>query len=234
MVNIEVLAVDIDGTLTDENRRICISSIEALRKVEEAGIPVILATGNISDFTYAASTLIGTTGGMVCENGGVIFKEGFNHNKVIVLSDKEKVDNAFEFLLKKFEGQLDFKITEDKHGRFSEVCFYKIFDPTIIKDAVKDLDVKVYDSGFAIHLTDSNVSKGLALEKLSELLGYNTENMMVIGDSENDLGFLDVAGFKVAVANAVDELKEIADYVCEKKHGDGVAEAIDKFIFNEE
>lgn len=55
---------------------------------------------------------------------------------------------------------------------------------------------------------------------------------MVIGDSENDLGFLDVAGFKVAVANACDELKNVADYVCENKYGDGVAEAIDKFIFN--
>ena len=234
MVKIEVLAVDIDGTLTDNHRKICISSIEALRKVEAAGIPVILATGNISDFSYAASTLIGTTGGLVCENGGVIFKEGFNDNQVMVLSDKEKVDEAFEYLLKEFDGKLKFKVTEDKHGRFSEICFYKIFDPTPIKEALKDFDVEVYDSGFAIHLTDSKVSKGLALEKLSELLDYNTENMMVIGDSENDLGFLDVAGFKVAVANAVDELKEIADYVCENKHGDGVAEAIDKFIFNED
>ena len=33
--------------------------------------------------------------------------------------------------------------------------------------------------------------------------------------------------------NACDELKEIADYVCENKYGDGVAEAIDKFVFNE-
>lgn len=233
MVKIEALAVDVDGTITDDHRKICISAIEALRKVEDAGIPVIIATGNIADFSYATATLIGTTGGLVCENGGVIYKDYMNNNRVIVLSDRDKVDEAFEYLLEKFDGEIDFRRTEDEHGRFSEVCFYKTFDPTIIKDALCDFDIEVYDSGFAIHLTDANVSKGLALQKLSELAGYNTENMMVIGDSENDLGFLDAAGFKVAVANACDELKEVADYVCEKKHGDGVAEAIDKFIFNE-
>ena len=56
---------------------------------------------------------------------------------------------------------------------------------------------------------------------------------MCIGDSENDIDFLRAGGFKVAVANACDELKEMADYVCEKKYGDGTAEAIEKFVFNE-
>ncbi len=233
MNNIEVLAVDVDGTITDNNRKICISAIEALRKVEDAGIPVIIATGNIADFSYAISTLIGTTGGLVCENGGVIYKTGLNNNRVMVLADKNKVDEAFDFLISEYGDDLDFKITEDEHGRFSEICFYKLFDSELLKKALIDFDVEVYDSGFAIHLTDSNVSKGSALQKLADLAGYNAENMMVIGDSENDLGFLDVAGFKVAVANACSELKEVADYVCNKKYGDGVAEAIDKFIFND-
>ena len=232
MSNIEALAVDVDGTITDNHRKICISAIEALRKVEAAGIPVIIATGNIADFSYAVATMVGTTGGLVCENGGVIYKDGLNNNRVIVLADKEKVDKAYDLILEKFGDKIDFKLTEDEHGRFSEICFYKTFDSKPIKDALANLDIEVYDSGFAIHLTDANVSKGSSLQKLADLAEYNTENMMVIGDSENDLGFLDVAGFKVAVANACDELKNVADYVCENKYGDGVAEAIDKFIFN--
>lgn len=233
MPKIEVLAVDVDGTITDGERKICISAIKALRKAEDAGIPVIIATGNIADFSYAVSTMVGTTGGLVCENGGVIYKDGLNNNRVIVLSNKEKLDESFEVLLKEFEGKIDFKMVEDEHGRFSEICFYKTFDSKLIKDVLSDNDdVEIYDSGFAIHLTDANVSKGSSLQKLADLAGYNTENMMVIGDSENDLGFLDAAGFKVAVANACDELKDVADYVCENKYGEGVAEAIDKFIFN--
>jgi phosphoglycolate phosphatase (TIGR01487 family) len=107
-------------------------------------------------------------------------------------------------------------------------------DSNPLKELLKDFDVKVYDSGFALHLTNPEIDKGIGLAELAELLGYNIENIMCIGDSENDIDFLRAGGFKVAVANACDELKEIADYVCENKYGDGVAEAIDKFVFNQD
>ena len=55
---------------------------------------------------------------------------------------------------------------------------------------------------------------------------------MAIGDSENDEDFLKVVGLKVAVSNAEDKLKEISDYVCEKPYGDGVKEAVEKFVLN--
>ena len=59
MVKIEAIAVDVDGTITDDRRRVCHSALDALRKAEDAGIPVIIATGNISHFTYAVATLVG-------------------------------------------------------------------------------------------------------------------------------------------------------------------------------
>jgi len=234
MVNIEAIAVDVDGTITDDKRRICKSSLDALRKAEDAGIPVIIATGNISHYTYAVATLIGTTGGLVCENGGVIYKDGFNNNQVIVLGDIEKVKTAYNYLIENFDDKFDFKVVEDDDARLSEITFYKTMDSEPLKEILKDFDVEVYDSGFAIHLTDPSVDKGKSLKELADRVGYNIDNIMCIGDSENDIGFLKDAGFKVAVANACDELKDIADYVCCKKYGDGVKEAIDKFVFNED
>ena len=233
MSNIEALAVDVDGTITDNHRKICISAIEALRKVEAAGIPVIIATGNIADFSYAVATMVGTTGGLVCENGGVIYKDGLNNNRVIVLADKEKVDKAYDLILEKFGDKIDFKLTEDEHGRFSEICFYKTFDPKPIKDALANLDIEVYDSGFAIHLTDANVSKGSSLQKLADLAEYNTENMMVIGDSENDLAAIEMAGLGIAVANAQDRVKEAADVIVASNLDDGCKEAIEKYLLKE-
>ena len=215
MVKIEAIAVDVDGTITDGKRRVCHSALDALRKAEDAGIPVIIATGNISHFTYAVATLVGTTGGMVCENGGVIYKDGYNDNRVIVLGDISKAQKAYDFLLERFGDDIPFKIVEDSDARVSEICFYKNMDSEPLKELLKDFDVEVYDSGFALH-------------------DYNIDNMMCIGDSENDIDFLRSAGFKVAVANACDELKEMADYVCENKYGDGVAEAIEKFVFTED
>lgn len=72
------------------------------------------------------------------------------------------------------------------------------------------------------------------MRKLCELSGFNIENVMGVGDGENDIDFLKEVGIKIAVANAEDELKEFADYVCEKPYGDGVQEAIEKFVFNNE
>ena len=197
MVKIEAIAVDVDGTITDGKRRVCHSALDALRKAEDAGIPVIIATGNISHFAYAVATLVGTTGGLVCENGGVIYQDGYNDNRVIVLGDISKAQKAYDFLLEKFGDDIPFKIVEDSDARVSEICFYKNMDSEPLKELLKDFDVEVYDSGFALH-------------------------------------FLRSAGFKVAVANACDELKEMADYVCENKYGDGVAEAIEKFVFTED
>ena len=231
MVKIEAIAVDVDGTITDGRRRICHSALDALRKAEEAGIPVIIATGNISHFSYAVATLVGTTGGLVCENGGVIYQDGYNNNQVIVLGDISKAQRAYDFLLEKFGEDIPFKVVEDSDARVSEITFYKNMDSEPLKELLKDFDVEVYDSGFALHLTDPDVDKGTGL--LAKLLGYNIDNIMAVGDSENDIAFLNAAGFKVAVANASDELKEIADYVCENEYGDGVAEVIDKFVFNQ-
>ena len=54
--------------------------------------------------------------------------------------------------------------------------------------------------------------------------------MMCIGDSENDLSMLKVAGVSVAMGNATPEVKEQADYItADNQHG-GVAQAIYHFI----
>lgn len=44
---IKAIAVDVDGTITDKDRKICISAIEAIRSAEELKIPTIIVTGNI-------------------------------------------------------------------------------------------------------------------------------------------------------------------------------------------
>ena len=69
----KAIAVDIDGTLTDSNKEIYLEAIEALRRLEAAGIPIILATGNVRAITYGLWRFIGATGPMVCENGGVVW-----------------------------------------------------------------------------------------------------------------------------------------------------------------
>lgn len=75
--------------------------------------------------------------------------------------------------------------------------------------------------------------KAHALAKLEEIEGVNIENTTVFGDSHNDIGLFKKAGTKVAVANAIDELKELASTVLPHTNDeDAVAKYLDNTLFN--
>ncbi|MBQ6344967.1 MAG: phosphoglycolate phosphatase [Methanobrevibacter sp.] len=232
-MTIEAIAVDIDGTITDDTRKICISAIEALRKAEKAGIPTIIVTGNVVNYAYAAEVLIGCSGGIVCENGGVVFKEGENNNAVETLVERDFVTSAESHLKEKLGEKFDIHASHDNMYRLTETVFYKTLAREDLEEALKDFEyldeLEIYDSGFALHVTDKRVNKGTSLKYLCERNGINMKNVMAIGDSQNDEDFLKQVGYRIAVGNAEDKLKEISTYTCEKKYGDGVAEAIEKF-----
>lgn len=232
-MKIEAIAVDIDGTITDDKRKICISAIESLRAAEKAGIPTIIVTGNVVNYAYATEVLIGCSGGLVAENGGMIFKEGYNNNAVEILVNREYIEKADVHLKEKLGKDYSKHASHDNNYRATEIVFYKTIQREIIEDALKDYEfideLEIYDSGFALHVTDKRVNKGSSLKRLCEKNGINMDNVMAIGDSENDEDFLKEVGVKVAVGNADESLKEISTYVCEKNFGDGVAEAIEKF-----
>ncbi|MBR0057782.1 MAG: phosphoglycolate phosphatase [Methanobrevibacter sp.] len=232
-MKIEAIAVDIDGTITDDTRKICISAIESLRAAEKAGIPTIIVTGNVVNYAYAAEVLVGCSGGLVAENGGMIFKEGYNNNAVEILVNREYIEKADAHLKEKLGDDYQKHASHDNNYRATEIVFYKTIQKEIIEDALNDYEyideLEIYDSGFALHVTDKRVNKGSSLRKLCENNGINMDNVMAIGDSQNDEDFLKEAGVKIAVGNADDSLKNISTYVCEKNFGDGVAEAIEKF-----
>lgn len=83
-----------------------------------------------------------------------------------------------------------------------------------------------------IEFTGKGVTKGSALAELSKHLGIAKDQVMAIGDSENDISMLSYAGIGVAVGNAGDRVKEAADYVTVGINGDGVAEAIHRFVLD--
>ena len=234
---VEAVAVDIDGTITDNTRKICISAIEALRKAENKGIPTIIVTGNVVNYAYACEVLIGCSGGLVAENGGIVFKEGENNNAVETMVDRNFVSSAEKHLKEKLGSEFEKHASHDNMYRLTETVFYKTIKREVLVEALKDFEyldeLEIYDSGFALHITDKRVNKGSSLRYLCERNGINMENVMAIGDSENDEDFLKEVGYKIAVGNADDELKQISTYVCEKFYGDGVAEAIEKFVLSD-
>ena len=211
-----------DGTITDGKRRLCSGALDAIKSAEKRGIPVIIVTGNILCSTKTISILLGTTGGLVAENGGVIqYKD-----EIQILGNLEKCEKAYQHLKK----QYDVHKVEYSSSRVSEIALNRTLPVEKVKKALNGWGIEIYDTRFALHLTDPAVNKGTSLLKIAENMKIRPEEIMAIGDSENDLEFLEVAGWKVAVANADPELKIKADYVTVKSYGDGVKEAIGRFV----
>ena len=74
-------------------------------------------------------------------------------------------------------------------------------------------------------------SKGSAVRTLCEMLGVDIANAYAAGDERNDISMIEAAGVGVAMKNAVDEAKAVADYITENDNEhDGIAEVIDKLI----
>ena len=77
------------------------------------------------------------------------------------------------------------------------------------------------------------VAKDVSLAALLERMGLARENLMACGDGLNDRSMLEFAGVGVAMQNAEDAVKAVADYVTAADNNrDGVAEAIEKFILD--
>ncbi len=117
----------------------------------------------------------------------------------------------------------------DPTYRFADLAFARTVPVGEVKDVLRDYPVQVIDTGYAIHLQSPGVNKGTALVELAEKMGLVPADFLAIGDSVNDVQMLKTAGIGITVANAHPETKEAAEYVAEKRYGDGFVEGIEKY-----
>jgi hydroxymethylpyrimidine pyrophosphatase-like HAD family hydrolase len=74
------------------------------------------------------------------------------------------------------------------------------------------------------------ITKAYGISLLAKDLGIEQEEVMCIGDEENDLPMIEYAGIGVAMANAISRVKEIADVVTDSNEEDGVAKVVEKYV----
>ncbi len=82
----------------------------------------------------------------------------------------------------------------------------------------------------AIHITNTDVSKGNAMLKLCKFLKIERKETVAIGDKVNDISMIKMAGLGVAMRNASDEIKQIADMVTSSNEENGVAEVLERIM----
>jgi uncharacterized protein (TIGR01777 family) len=83
-----------------------------------------------------------------------------------------------------------------------------------------------------VQMTDSRVDKAVALQRIAMRLGLQREEVMAIGDSRIDSGMIEWSGFSVALENAPQSVRELADAVVPSHDQSGVARAIHRFVLS--
>lgn len=217
--DVRAVVVDIDGTLTDDSRRMSLEAVAALRRVEDSGVSVMLASGNVLPIAYAVSTYMGFRGPIVAENGGVVC----HRQRVWVLGDVERPMEAWELLRRELPGAQ--RLFTDR-WRETEVGLKQDMDLGLVRELLRPVPVDVQTTGWAIHIMERGMDKLVGVKKACEVLGLGLDRVAAIGDSENDMGMIKGCGWGVAIGNADEKTKASASYVARGMNGDGVLDGL--------
>lgn len=139
------------------------------------------------------------------------------------------------------EDRVDIRLTEDFHSAL-QTCsvgaskfVIQADDPELllrVRSKVGEIgNVEIVSSSREnFEVMRCGVSKGKSLEILAGKLGIRRDEIMAIGDNENDFSMIQYAGIGVAMGNAEEFIKDAAGYVTASNDEDGVARAIRKFV----
>ncbi len=99
------------------------------------------------------------------------------------------------------------------------------------KEEFSDLEVFTSEP-FFLEVCPKGIHKATGIENIIKILGVKREEVIAVGDGLNDLTMVEYAGLGVAMGNAQQGLKDVADYITLTNDEDGVCHVIEKFIFN--
>lgn len=128
----------------------------------------------------------------------------------------------------------------DKYALPEETIVNKVMfidDKEIIDRVISELPAWVYErftvvrsSDVFLEILSKKANKGLAVSLLAEHLGLSKDEVICVGDAENDITMIEYAGLGVAMENAFPEVKKIANFITTSNEEDGVAKVIKEFM----
>ncbi|SIO10597.1 hypothetical protein SAMN05878443_1403 [Carnobacterium alterfunditum] len=115
-------------------------------------------------------------------------------------------------------------------------CYSQI----LLDEAIKNIPAYFFEKytimksrPILLELMPKNVDKGTGIAVLADLLGFEASEVMSLGDEANDAAMIEYAGMGVAMGNATNEIKAMAQYITKTNEEHGVAYAIHKFVLNQ-
>lgn len=258
MKNTKIVFIDLDGTLKDNNEKIDNKYVNMFKKLTDLGIKIVLCTGRGKIYTERVSKQLGASSYIITSNGAYIYNYLSDNDIYVSIINNEDLifldsiikkygfyfiantidgiytNKNFENIGKKVVGSL-----EEINDKIVQVIlqFDNIEKINIIREELKESkNLYIANSSketknkklLFCDITNKDVSKGNAIEKVCTYLSISLSNSMAIGDSDNDIDMLLKAGIKVAMGNGCDDLKKLADIVTLSNDQNGVYLVLDR------
>lgn len=215
------LVVDIDGTITDDDRVVDPRVLPVLRAWPE---PVVIATGKALPFPTSLCDFAGLPTRVIAENGGIAAVA--DTDEVHYLGDRAAAQAVVdEYVAAGYDTGWPTTAFVN-YWRETEVAVAHEQPLEPLEAIAADHGLEVVDTGYAYHVKDPEMSKGRALETAAADMDRDLSSFLAVGDSPNDVSTFEVVGEAVAVANADPPAREAADRVTEASFADGFFEAI--------
>jgi hydroxymethylpyrimidine pyrophosphatase-like HAD family hydrolase len=213
-VSVQAIALDYDGTLTDADR-LDETVLASIRERRSRGQVVVLVTGRIlAELRAAFPGVEREFDAVVAENGAV-------------LADGDGVQDLAGAVDARLARALAHREVPVRQGRVLLACEARHAGVVVEEIARLELDCQMVRNRAALMVLPGGVTKGTGLIEALGNLGVSRHSTLAVGDAENDHHLLDVCELGVAVANAVDSLKERADLVLVQPDGAGVVQLLD-------
>lgn len=250
MKKYKALILDVDGTLVP-NAQHAMPSIRVKKAIDEAkkrlhvglasGRPLFLLKEIFEDLKLSGPSII--LGGSI-----VINSQDYKAywEKGIEKEDIQKVFAVFKkhSLLLYYDEEFD---QAQIHSNLLPEVAYSLYSGKVsitreaaeraFEDLLRITTIKPHilpgwGGGAAINITHASATKQHGIFEVGKILNIDPSEFIAVGDGGNDFPLLMSCGFKVAMGNATDDLKAIADYVAPSVAEDGVADVIERFILN--
>lgn len=255
---IKALFFDIDGTLVSFNtHRIPQSTVDALEQAKKNGVEVYISTGRPKQVINNLGQIEHLIDGYITANGARCFVEDTLVSQHAILpSDVKKIIEAADrdnypaivvsessFAIHHYTEEVyeifckglgvDSSVFADVNDLGDEPIlqitpFCTLEQEALLMPTLENCTSGRWHPAFT-DITARGADKGKGLHAMADYLGLNIEETMAFGDGGNDISIIKEAGVGVAMGNAGEELKQVADFITTPIDEDGVKNALIKY-----